>query len=105
MIQTSDIAVPAATVWVVDSYGGGCWYTQSSITAVPIVYSTAEYADRPVGCQNDTAHPRIPARHPNDEVNVLWCDGHVKPTTLGPLFGRHSVGGTNYLYNFTNQDD
>ncbi|HEY3330175.1 MAG TPA: DUF1559 domain-containing protein [Capsulimonadaceae bacterium] len=98
-IQSSDVAVPAATAWIIESYGPGGWFTRSSTAGTLVSLTTATYPDVPVGMQ-DATHPRLPARHTNT-ANVLWCDGHVKNMDMYQLMA--SRGG--YLYNFTNKDD
>lgn len=91
VMKVSDTAVPARTIWVLESYND------------PTSGQTSHYLEIPASLPSpgptvfmafgfETAgqaasggkHNRIPARH-LDTTNLLWADGHVKLMKVGAL--------------------
>ena len=89
--KLSDMADPSGTVWVSEVSGDDSSYRVCFGDGSPSTVS-ANPADTYFWSQSGTYGGGVSVRH-LDTTNVLWADGHVKSTRIGPLLAK---SGSNY---------
>jgi prepilin-type N-terminal cleavage/methylation domain-containing protein/prepilin-type processing-associated H-X9-DG protein len=81
VVLQSMVAVPATTVWVTDNNNAA---TAANTGGSQGFFWTNWTQNPTITPANPPQLNNIVARH-QGHVNVLYCDGHVKPVTLGAL--------------------
>ena len=90
----AQLEIPADTVWFAETLGGGPYdfdFRWPDVASNPVIVNTSP---RRLGVY-------IVERH-HQRTDVLWCDGHVKATSLDPLTRTNSRG---FMFMFTIGDD
>lgn len=90
----SQLEIPADTVWFAETLGGGPYdfdFRWPDVASNPVIVNSRP---RRLGVY-------IVERH-HQRTDVLWCDGHVKATSLDPLTRKNSLG---VMFMFTITDD
>lgn len=88
----AQIGSPSNTVWATDWYNGS-WEAAGQYDIA------AEYMSAPGTSTYTQVYRHL------DQINVLFCDGHVKSMNQGALIATHTVGGQQVKYLFTIEDD
>jgi len=90
----AQLEIPADTVWFAETLGGGPYdfdFRWPDVASNPVVINSSP---RRLGVYIVERHHR--------RTDVLWCDGHVKATSLDPLARTNSRG---FMFMFTIGDD
>ena len=90
----AQLEIPADTVWFAETLGGGPYdfdFRWPDVASNPVIINSSP---RRLGVY-------IVERH-HQRTDVLWCDGHVKATSLDPLARKNSLG---FMFMFTIADD